>query len=289
MIKTNQVRAAFVGLMATVALSTLGGVAHAALMRPLTYAQKIIEASGTGSLLVQNQVQFNNEVNADGKPFALREDWILDDDQHMSVTVSGPGFQWHFRYENGVRTQITREGRVVKPAGLEFIEPYFMFRKIERLESTLVHLGVMQQSSFAKHWFALGQEPEGTDPNLRLARIGGGVAVVMGPPAEGVVDTAPAVFIDQDQFVIRKIRFSSQTEMLADRFSVYSRGVTYPKQRQIRFSGKQALVLTTLVQTRPDKKNSSEVAASDSLATSLDRLPSASLRSAVEEFYKRFR
>jgi hypothetical protein len=261
--------------------------AAAALVTPATLTQKMTENSGSGSYVIENELQFSGQFSNGIEPLVLREQWTIEDDTHMRLLVTGPGIRWNFLYENGQRVQQTAAGRSTKAVGEEFLERYFFPRKAERLQSTLVRMGLIPAASFQRRPFRMGQDPEGTDAHLRLARVGGVVTIAIGLVPETSDDLKPAVFVDQDQFVVRKIRFPSQAEVLAEAQSNFARGLVFPRLRTVRWGTQQVVIQTLHVVAKSDKK--SAVSLEPSSSSGLEEPSFLAIRPTVEEFYKRFR
>jgi len=245
-----------------------------------TALSKWSENSGSGLYFIEQEVQFSQETSTSptGRDngmhdLILKEQWLVMDESHMKLTVTGPGLRWVYVYENGSRYQQINGNKKAKPFSDQFVERYFHFRKPDHLQKTLAAAGVA------------------IDPQPKLSRTGGVVALAIGSAADGATEDRPTLFLEQDQFVLRKFRFASGAEIVAEKYTVYPRGLQYPKIRTVRWTQKmgsekqeKVVGLQTLhVQAKFEKKPQLN------LESSQGGLPEGSMRSLVEEFYSRFR
>ena len=85
------------------------------------------------------------------------------------------------------------------------------------------------------------------EPFVRLARSGGTINYAFGSIATGeAAHTHPrGLWIEQDQFVLRKIRFHSGAELSAERYSNYSRGLDYPRKRTLQWENQTVNIQNT--------------------------------------------
>ena len=261
------------------------GGAQAYTVKTETLLKKLTENSGSGVYVIDEEIIFPNPsgTESEGKEFALREQWTVFDDSHMKLVVSGPGgIHWVFVFENGIRYQSNNGAKRQKALTDQFFEKYFHFRKEEVLRKNLTKAGVDLE----------------TPPSL--TRIAGVIGIVLGASVEGSTESRPVVIVEQDQFVLRKMRFSSGTEFTADQFSNFARGLVFPKLRSLRWTSKpdgnlskietpeskqekMVSIQTLHVQAKFDKKPTL------ALEPSQGALPEGNTRQLVEEFYQRFR
>jgi len=263
-----------------------------------TILQKTVDNDGSGIYTIEQEVQFPSAQ----EPLVLKETWIIENDNKMRLSVRGTHelkdkLHWVFLYENGNRYLLQGGVKSVKRIDDDFIEKYFHFRKPETFANALVRMKVAPASLFAKKPLThLGHEPDvQSDPYLRLARVGGGIAYAFGLPAEKVPGQQqeplpPAFFIEQDQFVLRKFRLPSQVEVSADRYSVFARGLNFPRTRVVKWIGHDRSVDQVTLQTihvQPRFEKTLSLNLEDSTRPESTDLGAA--RPLVMEFYQRFR
>jgi hypothetical protein len=254
--------------------------------KPATIIQKTVENNGAGIYAIEQEVQFPSSQ----EPVYLRENWLIENENKMRLVVTGTRelkdkIHWVFVYDNGIQTQ-NLSGVHRKELDADFIEKYFHYRRADHLQSVLAQLKIVPSSVFAKKPYKLSKEPDTfTDPHVRLARSGGVIVYAFGLPTEVGAPPAPAFFIEQDQFVLRKFRLPSEAEVSADHFSTFARGLNFPRARTVRWGDKQVLIQTIHVQPKTERT----IPASLEASTSMDVPELGAAKSLVEEFYKRFR
>ncbi|MEQ1877071.1 MAG: hypothetical protein ABL958_10525, partial [Bdellovibrionia bacterium] len=145
---------------------------------------------------------------------------------------------------------------------------------------------ILPREQFKKEIKDYGYVP---DPFVRLSRTGGIVTFAIGQPTP--IDSPkalPGLWVEQDRFLIRRLRLESQAEISADDYGEFSGGLWFPKIRSVSW-GDQTAHLRAL-----------KVAGTSLPAVVKDRLSPTGLRKrpdakesfsspVVAEFYKRFR
>ena len=89
------------------------------------------------------------------------------------------------------------------------------------------------------------------EPYIRLARSGGTINYAFGKASPIGATTLPAgLWIEQDRFVIRRLRLPSQAEIGAEDFDDFS-GLLYPKNRSVSWDQKTVSLKTVRVAALP--------------------------------------
>lgn len=254
--------------------------------------QRTAENSGSGIYAIEQEVQFNNVHDS----LFLRETWLVENDRTMRVTVSGTKdlkdqIKLQFIYAGGQRwsQNLNRESRRISE---EFIERYFNFRSTEHLAANLMQNKILPANAFAKkplpkNLDTLKYEP---DEFVRLSRTGGVANYAFGTPSPAEGTPTPGLWIEQDQFLIRKLRLPSQVEVTADNYIQYARGLNYPKVRTVRWGQNTVTIRLIGINARPAAANTNQFQPSSlDTSTKLDGLLNQPAREAVIEFYSRFR
>lgn len=249
---------------------------------------RTVDNSGKGIYQIEQEVTFSVGL---GEPLVLKETWTVENEDSYRLTVTGTRelkdtLSWSFLFSHGQRIQATPQGKLNKKVGEDFAERWFHFRKPEALAQALINLQVLSPST-------LRQKPtrHGTDftyhqqNGVRLSRTGGVVTWALGVPSSAESAPSPGVWIEQDQFVIRKIRTTSQAEITAENFGNYARGLVFPRKRTIHWDNNQVQIQVVSVSS-PSQKPIAAQLEMGSKADLPDSLPEKNL---IEEFYKRFR
>jgi hypothetical protein len=269
-------------------------ISLAFILKPTTILQKLTENNGSGVYIIEQEVQFP----AVPEPILLKETWIIVNENRMRLIVTGlkdykNSIHLEYLYENGMKLQELSPGKVERKALDEnFIERYFHIRNPDLYASILVHMNVLTPSLLQIKPYKKGTEPEAVDdPHVRLARIGGTIAFALGLPSSSggaSEDSGVNFFVDQDTFTLRKFHLNSQVEVTADQFTYYARGLNFPKERIVKWQGRQGAIQvpihTLRVLARSEKNISLKIQPSHEWPQEL-----GASRALIEEFYSRFR
>ena len=264
--------------------------AHAWIPRPVIILQKTSENAGSGIYQIEQEVQFQNGSDA----LTLKENWLIENDGNMKLHVTSSRDQqnkeainFYIQYSGGTRNSNTAMVPN-KKLGDEFLQKYFFIRSSESWAQTLQRWEIASANSLLKKPGRTGKDSNGVDESyLRLARSGGVTNYAFGQAATASSLT-PGLWIEQDQFVVRKLRLATQAELTADRFSTYARNLNYPRVQTVRWGNNSATIQTISVATRTKDQAAAFTNRlnSSGKTDSLLGQPAASI---VEDFYKRFR
>lgn len=212
-------------------------------------ASRAAEQHGSGTYRIDQDVVIRKEAEA----FIVRETWFVTGENSMRVSFEGRGplkglVSGAVLYEGS--TKSFYDGQTVRrhKLGDEWLEPFFHFRSSRYLRSRLVSLGVAPQDSL-KDRPPLPTEGEMKyEPQsfVRMSRAGGGPAWAIG--TNPVVGQSPTLWLEQDQFVVRKYKVHDKLEMRADDYAKYGEKFWYPRSRTYQFGPYTIQIQTVSVQ-----------------------------------------
>lgn len=262
--------------------------AGAALPPARMILERTSENSGSGAYVIEQEVEIPNGA----EPILLKETWTIENDRSMKVNVvplRDPKDAIHIQiaYKDGQRWILKNGAREGGPLPTDFAERPFHLRTTEAEIAFVTGLKIVPARALDKKPMPKKSEDIKHDGEdfVRLARSNGVITWAFGAPGPAQGELTPGLWIEQDQFVIRKIRFPSEAEVSADSFSTYARGLHFPKERTIRW-GKNTVSLRTLsVTPKTGPVNTSSLDASWKVQ-GLDQQPAHAV---IEEFYTRFR
>lgn len=243
-------------------------------------AARVADQHGRGIYQIDQEVTYSRE----SETYTVHETWIVTDEGRLQVRIEGRGplrglAQGSIIFDGSIKS-FTDSSGVAKTQRLgdEWIEPLFQCRSSKYFRSRLVNLKVTPAESLNDRApLAAEGAPNYQAPGfIRLSRTGGSVAWAIGAPAG--LGTSPTIWIEQDQFVIRKFRSSSGSIIRADDYQKFAGGLWYPKSQVYQFGPNTVQIKTTSVK-------------------SIGKLPANSARDQLKlpevdglrEFYSRFR
>lgn len=254
--------------------------------------QRTAENSGSGVYTIEQEVQFTNGQDS----LLLKESWQVENDRTMKLTVTGTRelkdqIQMQFLYAGGQRWNLNNGTRASTRISDDFLEKFFHFRSSELLANALTHAkivpaGIMAKKPLPKAVENIKYQPE---EYVRLSRTGSVVNYAFGMPSPPEGAAYPGLWIEQDQFLIRKLRLATQVEVTADNYNQYARNLNFPKLRTIRWGQNSVTLRVTNVSNQKTASANQFQASTLSTNLKLDGLSGQPAREAVLEFYSRFR
>lgn len=251
--------------------------------------QRTSENAGSGAYTIEQEVQIPNGA----EPLLLKETWIVAGDRSMKVTVTPlrdpkDSVKIQIAYVDGQRWILKDGKRVGGPVPLDFAERPFHLRTPEAAVALFSSMKIVPARAIDKKALPRKSDDIKHVPEdfVRLARSSGVITWAFGPPASpGSSVKPPGLWIEQDQFVIRKIRFPSEAEITADSYTPYARGLHFPKERTVRWGANTVSIRVLSVGSKASTANLSSLDSSWKVQ-GLDQQPAAAV---IEEFYTRFR
>ena len=231
-------------------------------------------AENSGNGIYSNELEI---IFSDGSHEAsTKELWTIENDRTLKVHVIGlkdlKGLNLNYLYLSGQRWARKNNNKESIKISDDFIEKWHHFRNSDLLYKSLLAHGFLNDE----------------DSNLKLSRIQGVVAYSISDHKNND-PLAPRFWIEQDFFLIRKLRLSSGAEVSMDNYKSYSKGLHYPKERTLKWGNNSILIKTVTVNARPGGQGNLFSPQSLETNNQSDVLLNHPLKSQIEEFYTRFR
>jgi hypothetical protein len=270
-------------------------LAFASIPQSQTIAARLARGHGKNVYVIEQDIQFRTSA----EPLVLRERWLIENGERMRLTVTTPtvsgikandSASFEALYRDGKRTY-TELNAGVKTSAIsqEFAEGFFHMRSGKSFLTALIKSRVVPGDFFREKSkpTKIEQIHHIPDPYVRLGRDNGIVAWIFGEPSPVEGKLSPQVWIEQDSFILKRLRFPSEAEIIADRYSSYPNGLKFPRERTINWSDNTVTIRVVSVRsmTSVQAGRSFEVATFSNGAKP-GRLPELPQ---VREFYSRFR
>ena len=281
-----------------VAVSFLGSFAQAYIPNSHTIIGRLVRNSGKGVYVIDQEVQFRTA----GEPLTLREHWVVENGETMHLSVSAPQaaklglepMRFEASYRDGRKTApdlLVPPGTAipVKTSALspEFIEGLFNARSTSGFINALQHARVVPPGSLRErpHFTKLEQVKYAEEPYVRLGRTAGVVTWIFGDvtPVQTSAATQklnPAAWIEQDAFLLRRVRFPTEAQVTADHFTSYPNSLRLARERTVSWANNSVLIRVLSV------KHLAQAPREPSVQAKGTNLPDIAQ---VKEFYSRFR
>ncbi|HWU43044.1 MAG TPA: hypothetical protein VN132_06380 [Bdellovibrio sp.] len=255
--------------------------------------QRTAENAGSGIYAIEQEVEFANGEDT----LHFKETWLIDNDRTMRLTVTGGKelqntFKLQFIYAGDQRFSLVGGSRKADKISEDFLERYLNFRSSEIFANHLVRDKIIPQHAFEKKVLPkvsaeIKYEPESW---VRYSRTGGVTNYALGIATPTDQDSGnPGIWIEQDQFVVRKLRLPSQVEMTADNYNQFAKGLYYPRAQTIRWGNNSVTIRLISVSSRPNSVVNLFQPSSLDTPLKLDGLDRLPAKEAVLEFYSRYR
>ena len=211
------------------------------------------ENHGRGMYVIDQDLIF---PAPEGEPYIINEKWYVLTEGNLRVEITGrrqlkdkinlvyvyDETRRHFIDEAGVRKAVRTPS--------DFFEPLFHFRFSKNIKPYLVTQKIAPPESLRSEPHKYSQKSPLPEPEnyLRLGRIDGVVNYIVGfPTLPDTTNKSPGLWIEQDQFTVRQVRYPSQTQVTARRYNTYAQGFKFPREREIVFGNSTIRVVTNSV------------------------------------------
>lgn len=163
---------------------------------PLDFVvKKTVSHSNKQIINLEQEVTFKSK----NQPTEIKvsESWLIEGDKNLKVSANGLGnyaenIRYHSLINNKTKTQMIGKNKTTTQRSDDFYLHLAFARSTDRFLDDLKNMGIPLQT--------------------RLSRADGFISIAIGEPSKDE-SVYPQVWIDQDLFLIRKIRLPSGTEV----------------------------------------------------------------------------
>ena len=274
---------------------TVAADVSAYIIKSKTILERAGKTRGEGIYALQQEVVFKNDVET----ISMTENWVVVNGERMYMDAKGNGFHFLHVYNDRNKFLVDEQGvEITLRLSEDFFEPWFHYRSLGTIGAALAKIGVLPAGSWNRENFtkdAKGKFTYSPETNVRLGRTQGVIAYAFGKPTPADSTQAlPGVWFEQDRFFLRKIRFPSLSEVTADEFAEYPKGLWFPTTRTVAWGENRVNIRVLKIASAPsssdlaDRTNPSflKTQKADVLRT---QVGTSGLAPIIREFYSRFR
>ncbi len=253
--------------------------------RANTIVEKMVLNNGNGEYKVVREVT----LQAENREIKLREQWVIayGDKMRLEVTSLDSSNPWGFAVlfdEKQRKTLSSNKTIKAFKKSREFFEPLFHDRSSRSLTRRLIEQG------FVPEWIQNTPPPTVADgktvmtpePFVRLEPSQGSVNYALGSPGNQISNhNQPLIWVEQDSFLITKMRLGSRAEITNTGYQTFTGGLKLPSEQVISWGNNVAKIKLLAVERSqvPSKQWTLS-------PQGLGVIPAEPL---VKEFYSRFR
>ena len=257
---------------------------------------KVVEGALKTPIYVEQEVRL---VSSQSMAY-LKEQWLFENENSAKVIVRGEKDlqdQLAFQIQAADRSQIMDQAKLGdhQKRKQPLMERVFFIKGTEGLMRFLVQSEIVGEEIFNSQAFKKipGNNGFQYQPEifLRLGRVGGKVAYVLGPSPKDENST-PGFWVEQDLFHIFKLRNSKGEEIRFEKMTNFSKGIRWPKEMQMSW-GSLGSGLSMMAQVQTNIVKVPDASLKQLFQKKIDRktleFEKHPAKNMIEEFYQRFR
>ena len=227
-------------------------------------------ASTTGRQVVSVEQELHFKVGTDEA--VVVENWLIEGDKNLKLVASGKGalktnINLNYLYNGNTKTFYIGKNKQTIPIQHDFFERLLFIRSANTFKNYLSQMEIPFEH--------------------RLSRADGRVAFAIGKPSDQ--QTYPQIWIDQDEFIIRKIRLPSLSEVELGEIASLGKDGFIAKSQKIKWGTYE---VTVKVKTAAYKNNASLnlfYPQNFDTPSEMGFANKTAVTEAIEQFYQRFR
>lgn len=219
-------------------------------------------------------VEINQEVHFEvaGEEAVVKETWLVEGDKNLKLTAYGQGpykqsINLTAIYNGKFRTIFSGKNRQTTNLTSDFFQKYLFIKSAASFNTYLNDLSI--------------------SPEVRLSRVDGRVGYAIGKPTESKYN--PQIWIDQEEFMVRKIRLPSETEVALSDFVEFKPGFFIARTQVITWGGITATVKVMKVTPKPKETLNAFYPQYLDIPSEISFAQQTPMTEVINSFFKRFR
>lgn len=250
--------------------------------------EKAVKNAGKGFFHIEQEVVFKSDTET----LTVREQWTVQDAQNLRLSIRAPGLSAAFVYD-GNKVYFSEAGGALSSRRIspENIERFIHARSERVLANLLLHAKIVSVDPLRARPKpkTLAQIKYDPDPYVRLVRLDKEPSFLISySPNTSDAGSTPGIWLEQNSFAIKQIRFPSLAEAQAQQLVPLSQDLVLPRTRIVTWD--QNLVEIRLIKANSVTRTKAvETSLTPNSITTPNQWPSTALANQVREFYQRFR
>ncbi len=229
---------------------------------------KTTSTTGRQIISIEQDVVFK----IDTEQATVHETWLIEGDKNLKLTARGQGFfreniNLNYLYNVKNKTSVVAKNKITSPLTTDFFQKLLFIRSADAFKNHMKELSITNQ--------------------IRLSRADGRTAFALGDPSSAKLN--PQIWIDQDEFVIRKIRLPSETEIELSDITTVANDFYVAKSQTINWNNLQVQIKVKSISTKTGATLSNFYPQNLDAPSEISFANKTILTEAIDQFYKRFR
>jgi len=202
----------------------------------------------------------------------VQETWFIEGDKNLKLVARGKGslaqnINLHYLYNAKNKTSMMGKNKITNSISNDFFQKLLFIRSSAAFKNHLIELSIK--------------------PDLRLSRADGRISFAIGQPSAAYLN--PQIWIDQDDFVIRKIRLPSGAEIELSEVVMVFKDLWIAKSQLVHWDGHLVQIKIKNISLRLNMTLSGFSPQNLDQASEVNFVNKNSLNETIDQFYKRFR
>jgi hypothetical protein len=270
-------------------LAVIIGLAFSYIPHSHFILKKSAETHGKGIYRVQQEVIFQT---ADDRAI-IQESWWVTSGNQMYLEARGPQTAFTGLYEEQSKFYLQPNSKISSAKlPIDFFEGYFHYRSVNEFARAILRSGITSNEILTpqrrhNQLKDIEYKPQGF---VRLSRTNGTIAYAFGQAVTGDTSRTPALWIEQDTFRVRRLRFKSGNEISADEYELYSNGLEFPRSRTLTYNDMKITIRTlNVTAAKPPSSYKEMLSAKAKLEPNGNGFAKSPLGEKIQKFYQEFR
>ena len=259
-------------------------------------SKMIFERVVENSVKLPLYIELDLNISQGDQTVFLKEQWLIESENSIRILVKGDK-----EFKDQISFQVTdkdNQGNTYlsgtnKTKIRPLMEKVLIFKKTEQIKQFLVQQGILKEEEINSVNFKKipGNSGFQYQPELfiRLGRVDGGISYIFGPKPRNE-NPVPGLWVEQDQFFVRKIRNIQGDEIQFDKITTFSRNTRWTKVLEYFWRGNKgnghARAQVTNVKIPDTNQRAFFTKFLDKKSPYFEQ---SSQRPLIEDFYQRFR
>jgi len=244
------------------------GLAHASIPSLDFILQKAATTNARQIIAIEQEVTFK----LDNEESVITENWLVEGDKNLKLTANGKGLlktnvHLNYLYNGNTKTFYIGKNKQTLPIATDFYPRILFIKSFNTYKNYISEMGIPYQH--------------------RLSRADGRIAYAVGKESDHL--TYPQLWFDQDEFILRKIRLPSLSEIELSDVSPVGKDGFIAKTQTVSWGPYKVTIKVKNVAVKNNTSLSAFYPQNLDQPSEMTFANKTALTEMIEQFYQRFR